>query len=67
MAGIDFEAEGLLEGTRGRAREARVELLEELADAGVPLEELRRALPSSSRKTMPKGSSVSRQWPIMRL
>ncbi len=27
----------------------------------------RRALPSSSRKTMPKGSSASTQWPIIRL
>ena len=44
MASIDFDAEGLLKGTRGRAREARLALLEDLADAGVPLEELRQAV-----------------------
>ena len=41
---IDFEAEGLLKGLRGKAREARRELLEELAADGVPLEELRQAV-----------------------
>ena len=32
----DFEAEGLLAGTEGEARQARLELLQELADDGVP-------------------------------
>jgi adenylate cyclase len=41
---IDFEAEGLLKGLRGRAREARRELLEQLAADGVSLEELRRTV-----------------------
>jgi adenylate cyclase len=41
---IDFEGEGLLKGTRGKAREARLELLNELAAAGVPLEDLRTAV-----------------------
>jgi adenylate cyclase len=41
---IDFEAEGLLEGVSGEAREARMALLRDLAEAGVPLEELRRAV-----------------------
>lgn len=40
---IDFEAEGLLEGLEGSERQARRELLEQLAGDGVPLEELRRA------------------------
>ena len=40
----DFEAEGLLEGLEGKAREARLALLEELADQGVSLEELKRAV-----------------------
>ena len=44
MAGIDFEAEGLLEELDGKAREARLALLEELSDAGVPLDELKRAV-----------------------
>jgi len=39
----DFEAEGLLEGLDGDAREARLGLLERLTDDGVPLEELKRA------------------------
>ena len=41
---IDFEAEGLLEGVEGEAREARRELLEELASRGVPLSELKEAV-----------------------
>jgi adenylate cyclase len=41
---IDFEAEGLLAGTEGEAREARLKLLRELAEDGVPLDELRRAV-----------------------
>jgi adenylate cyclase len=41
---IDFEAEGLLEGTSGEAREVRLALLRDLSEAGVPLEELRRAV-----------------------
>jgi adenylate cyclase len=44
MAGIDFEAEGLLEGLSGQAREARRALLNDLAGAGVPLDELKRAV-----------------------
>ena len=44
MAEIDFESEGLLEGVEGRAREARLKLLRELADEGVPLDELRVAV-----------------------
>jgi adenylate cyclase len=44
VAEIDFEAEGLLEGVSGEAREARRALLEDLSEAGVPLEELRRAV-----------------------
>src|SRR5919198_4983115 len=43
MADIDFEAEGLLEGFEGRAREGRLKLLEELSAEGVPLDELKRA------------------------
>jgi adenylate cyclase len=43
VPGIDFEAEGLLEGLEGEAREARLELLRDLEGSGVPLEELKRA------------------------
>ena len=52
---IDFEAEGLLEGTEGEAREARLELLQELADDGVPLEELR-----ARRRRGPPGAAAGR-------
>jgi adenylate cyclase len=50
---IDFEAEGLLKGTRGKAREARRMLLEELAADGVPLEELRRAVEEERLALLP--------------
>jgi adenylate cyclase len=39
----DFEAEGLLEGLEGDARDARLRLLEQLESDGVPLEEVREA------------------------
>lgn len=50
---IDFEAEGLLDGTEGRAREGRRELLEELSEAGVPLTELRRAVAEDRLALLP--------------
>ncbi len=53
MAGIDFEAEGLLGDLEGRAREARLALLEELAESGVPLEELRRAVEENRLVLLP--------------
>jgi len=50
---IDFEAEGLLKGTRGKAREGRRELLEQLAADGVPLEDLRRAVEEDRLALLP--------------
>jgi adenylate cyclase len=41
--GIDFDAEGLLDGLEGDARAARVELLQQLAADGVGVGELRSA------------------------
>ena len=41
---IDFEREGLLKGTRGKRREARLKLLQDLSKSGVSLDELRRAV-----------------------
>ena len=41
--GTDFAAEGLLDGLEGSAREARLELLEQLAAEGVPLDDLHAA------------------------
>ncbi|MFL5906044.1 MAG: adenylate cyclase regulatory domain-containing protein [Solirubrobacterales bacterium] len=53
MADIDFEAEGLLEGLSGKARAARLALLQELADDGVPLEELKRAVEENRLVLLP--------------
>jgi adenylate cyclase len=50
---IDFEAEGLLDGVEDEAREARRELLERLADEGVPLEELREAVDGGRLTLLP--------------
>jgi len=41
--GTDFDAEGLLDGLDGAAREARLELLEQLEAEGVPLDDLHAA------------------------
>jgi adenylate cyclase len=50
---IDFEAEGLLDGLEGEAREARRELLERLSAEGVPLEELREAVAAGRLTLLP--------------
>jgi adenylate cyclase len=51
---IDFEAEGLLDGVEGEeAREARLELLRNLADEGVPVEELRAAVAENRLVLLP--------------
>ena len=49
----DFEAEGLLDGLDGEAREARRRLLEELEASGVPLAELRAAVAEGRLALMP--------------
>jgi adenylate cyclase len=53
VPGIDFEAEGLLEGLEGDAREARLALLQELADSGVSFEELRQAVEENRLVLLP--------------
>ena len=53
MAGIDFEAEGLLDGLTGKAREARLALLVELSESGFPLEELKRAVEENRLVLLP--------------
>jgi adenylate cyclase len=50
---IDFEAEGLLGDLGGKAREARLALLEELADQGVSLDELKRAVEENRLVLLP--------------
>lgn len=56
---IDFEAEGLLDGVKGAAREARCELLERLAAEGVPLEELREAVEGGRLALLPVERAVA--------
>jgi adenylate cyclase len=53
MTEVDFEAEGLLEGLEGEARDARERLLAELAEDGVPLEELRTAVAEDRLALLP--------------
>ena len=53
MPEIDFEAEGLLEGLEGDAREARLELLRELAADGIELEQLRQAVAAGRLALLP--------------
>ena len=49
----DFAAEGLLKGTRGNRRKARLELLQHLYRQGVSLEELRRAVAEDRLAILP--------------
>jgi adenylate cyclase len=51
--GIDFQAEGLLEGVEGEACEARLALLEDLAAEGASLEELRDAVAAGRLTLLP--------------
>jgi adenylate cyclase len=53
MAGIDFEAEGLLGDLTGEARAARLGLLRDLSDQGVSLDELRQAVEESRLPLLP--------------
>ena len=60
---IDFEAEGLLEGVEGDAREARLQLLEELAADGVTVEELREAVAAGRLTLLPVERSLAGSGP----
>ena len=53
MPEIDFEAEGLLEGLDGEAREARRKLLQELVDDGASLDELKKAVAEDRLALLP--------------
>ncbi|HEY1356204.1 MAG TPA: adenylate cyclase regulatory domain-containing protein [Solirubrobacterales bacterium] len=61
--GIDFEAEGLLEGVDGDAREARLELLERLSAEGVSLEELREAVAAARLTLLPVERALAGDGP----
>jgi len=60
---IDFETEGLLDGTDGQAREARLELLQRLAGEGVPLEELREAVAAGRLTLLPVERAIAGDGP----
>ena len=53
QGGIDFAAEGLLEGLEGKQRAERLILLQELVAQGVPLSELRRSTASGTIVYLP--------------
>jgi adenylate cyclase len=53
MPEIDFEAEGMLEGLEGEAREARLALLQELTGDGVSPEELKQAVAEDRLALLP--------------
>jgi adenylate cyclase len=61
--GIDFEAEGLLEGVEGNAREARLELLERLEEDGCTLEELKEAVGAGRLTLLPVERALAGKGP----
>jgi adenylate cyclase len=63
---IDFEAEGLLDGVEGKAREGRRELLQALADDGVSLEELRRAVEEDRLALLPVERALAGEYKYTR-
>jgi adenylate cyclase len=62
-AGIDFAAEGLLDGVDGEAGEARLALLEQLAGEGVTLEELREAVEGGRLTLLPVERGIAGTGP----
>ncbi|HEU5062649.1 MAG TPA: adenylate cyclase regulatory domain-containing protein [Solirubrobacterales bacterium] len=61
MAGaqIDFQAEGLLDGVEGEARQARLDLLERLSGEGCTLDELREAVAAGRLTLLPVERAVA--------
>ena len=62
-AAIDFEAEGLLEGLDGEQRAARLALLQDLADDGVELQELRDAVAAGRLALLPVERALTGDGP----
>jgi adenylate cyclase len=62
-AGIDFGAEGLLDGVEGKARAARLDLLERLAGEGVSLQELREAVAAGRLTLLPVERGIAGDGP----
>jgi adenylate cyclase len=61
MTEPDWEGEGLLNGLRGRDREARVAILRDLHADGVPLDELRRAAEEGRLMFLPVERALGEQ------
>jgi adenylate cyclase len=60
---MDFEAEGLLDGVEGDAREARLGLLEDLWAEGASIEELREAVAAGRLTLLPVERALAGQGP----
>ena len=60
---IDFDAEGLLDDVEGEARQARLDLLEQLAADGVSLEELREAVAAGRLTLLPVERALAGEGP----
>jgi adenylate cyclase len=61
--GIDFEAEGLLEGLDATASEARLDLLERLSADGCTLEELKEAVAAGRLTLLPVERALAGEGP----
>jgi adenylate cyclase len=61
--GIDFEAEGLLEGLDGPARKARLDLLERLSEEGCSLDELKEAVAAGRLTLLPVERALAGEGP----
>jgi len=60
---IDFEAEGLLEGLEGEARNARLDLLERLSDEGCSLDDLKEAVAAGRLTLLPVERALAGDGP----
>ncbi len=60
---VDWESEGLLEGTEGKAREGRRQLLSELYESGLGLEELREAVQEGRLVLLPLEQALAGDGP----
>jgi adenylate cyclase len=60
---VDFEAEGLLDGVKGEARSARLQLLEELLEDGATLEELHDAVEAGRLTLLPVERALAGSGP----
>ncbi len=58
----DFAAEGLLDGLEGDAREARLDLLDQLTEDGVGLDELRRAVEEDRLALLPVERALAGEY-----